>query len=149
MAEDAKYELLEDRGIIYEYHFYNPWFFVSAEGGIYNTACLPDEKGVVFNKEWLLRALKKSILDFAQEHKVPINIGEYGFIYDAFETGGELWLQDLTDILDQYHISRQYWCWHTYKVWAIDRSGWDRNDPPEIDKRLLSIISKTNEKISW
>jgi len=140
-AKDSKFELLEDKGIIYDYHFYEPWFFASGESGFYNTACLPDEKNTVLNKDWLLRTLKEGVLNFVQEHKVPLNIGEYGIIYQALENGGDLWLQDLTDILDQYHISRQLWCWHTFGVWAIDRSGWDRHDPPEINERVFSIIS--------
>ncbi|MCP4372285.1 MAG: glycoside hydrolase family 5 protein [Deltaproteobacteria bacterium] len=148
-AADARFELVEDDAIIYDYHFYDPWFFASAESGQYNTACLPHEEGVILNKDWQLKSLKAGILDFAQEHEVPVNIGEYGFILAAFEIGGELWLQDLTDILDEYHISRQYWCWQSYTVWALDRSGWNRNYPPEYDERILSIISKKNENLTW
>jgi len=146
-AKDSKFELLADKGIIYDYHFYEPWFFASGESGSYNTACLPDEKGVVLNKDWLLRSLKEGVLDFVQEHKVPLNIGEYGIVYKVLERGGDLWLQDLTDILDKYHISRQLWCWHTYGVFAMDRSGWDRHNPPAINKRVFSIISVNRRRM--
>lgn len=147
-AKDSKYELLEDKGIIYDYHFYDPWFFASGKSGFYNTACLPDEKGTVLNKDWLIRSLKEEVLNFIQEHKVPLNIGEYGIAYKALERGGDQWLQDLTDILDEYHVSRQYWCWHTYMDFSIERSGWwHRQDPPEINGRVLSIISEKNKRI--
>jgi hypothetical protein len=146
-AKDSKYELLEDKGIIYDYHFYDPWFFASGQNGTYNTACFPDENETILNKNWLEKSLKEGVLNFAQEHKVPLNIGEYGISHKAIKRGGALWLQDLTDILDHYHISRQYWCWHTYMDFTIDKSGWNRNDPPEINENVLSIISVNQRRI--
>lgn len=140
-AEDAKFELLEDTGIIYDFHYYDPWFFASGQSGYYNTACLPDEKEVLLDKSWLEKNLKEGALNFVQEHKVPLNVGEYGISYKALELGGELWLKDLTELLDQYHISRQYWCWHTYMDFTLDRSGWNRHYPSEINENIVSIIS--------
>ena len=146
-ADDSGYELLEDKGIIYDYHFYDPWFFASGEGGKYLTACLPGEKGVVLDRKWLLKSLREGVLNFVQQHKVPLNIGEYGIAHEALKNGGLLWLQDLIEIMDKYHISRQYWCWHTYMDFSIERSGPYRTDPPEIDERILSIISVKNKRV--
>lgn len=146
-APDAGYELLEDKGIIYDCHFYDPWPFASGQGGKYNTACLPGEPGVVLNRDWLLKDLKDEALDFARENKVPLNVGEYGIAWEALKNGGLLWLQDLTDILDEYRISRQYWCWHTYQDFSIERSGRYRKDPPVVNDRVLSIISVKNKRI--
>lgn len=145
-AKDSKFELLDDKGIIYDFHFYDPWFFASGESGKYNTACLPDEKGVVLNKSWLINNLEEEILYFARKNVVPVNIGEYGISDRALKNGGYSWLQDITDILNQNHIGRQYWCWHTYMDFALDRSGWYRNKPSEMNKHILSIISVIEQR---
>jgi hypothetical protein len=64
------------------------------------------------------------------------------------KNGGLSWLQDLTDLLDEYHISRQYWCWHTYDDFSIERSGWFRKDPAEITRQVLSIISVNKKRMN-
>jgi len=146
-APDSKFELLNDSGIIYDFHFYDPWPFVSGEEGVYNTAFLVEEEGVLLNQEWLESSLMKDGLEFALANNVPVNIGEYGISNKALDAGGADWLRDLVQLLDTYDIGRQYWCWHTYLDFCIDRSGMNRHHPSEIEKSVLDIVSVKRRRV--
>ena len=111
-------ELLNDEKIIYNAHMFDPHTFTHQ--GIGDRALGYIYPGLVlFNKIWDKEGIRSDfdyLKSFQDKYGVPVSIGSFGTA--RWATGGEQYLQDLTDILDEYKWSWSYWC---YKCW----NGWD------------------------
>ena len=111
-------ELLNDEKIIYNAHMFDPHTFThQGVGGRGLGYIYPDL--VLFNKTWDKEGIRSSfdyLKSFQNKYGVPVSIGSFGVV--RWATGGEQYLQDFTDILDEYKWSWSYW---SYKNWH----GWD------------------------
>ena len=65
------------------------------------------------NKEYIEHTLLR-FLDFGIRNNVPISVGEFGLVQDCFEDGkgGEIWLEDVLDVLDTYGVHWIYYSYH-------------------------------------
>lgn len=139
-AGDAAFRKLDDDGIIYDCHFYEPWDFCSGKTGEYGKpGGIGYEPHTVLNEEWLKRTLKDEIADFVSKNRVPANIGEYGIKPTVWGKGGDRWLSDFCALAEEYQFNRQYWCWH-YFDWALSDGGWHRYAPYRPNHDIMDII---------
>ncbi len=70
------------------------------------------------NRDYLAHALEP-LAAFARQHAVPVSVLSTGITGSAFGPngrGGELWLQDLVSVLDEYGIGYGLWNYHDERM---------------------------------
>ncbi len=88
----------------------------------------------VWDKSFLEAELDKYVL-FGERHKVPLYLGEFGCIRQAFEDGrgGCNWVGDILDICREKSLNYNYHTWHeaNFGIWtnSADLPPADPNQP--------------------
>ncbi len=87
------------------------------------------------NKDYL-ESLVNQYLDFSKENNVPLYLGEFGCITEAFQEGrgGEIWVSDMLDICKDNSINFNY---HTYHEEAF---GLYLNSSRELPGKLNTLL---------
>ena len=104
------FSTINDTNVLYDSHFYETWEYTTqysqAYGrdgqrwGKYNDVDSP--MGENFNKEYLTTRLQEDALDDAYANNVPLNVGEYGIVHEAFyeDVNAKKWMEDTSSIFD-------------------------------------------------
>ena len=140
----TKHEKFADRGVIYDYHFYTPWSFIYSGKSSYGSPCT-DYGQRILDAAFIKDNLEETLLAFARKNQVPVNIGEFGVSAKALAVGGDRWLSDILQIMNENAVGRQYWCWHRYGDFAIE-SGWHRQSPPNRRDAVLGVLKDTQPR---
>lgn len=126
-----------DDNVLYDSHFYNTWGYTTQYSVEYGNAgkrwgayapsnpiylnsswkvvWIPEEGGTPpansqpFDKQFLETVFNEDILEFAENNNIPVNVGEYGIVYEAFgqSVGALDWMSDVYKIFsgdNLYHI---------------------------------------------
>ncbi|QLQ32823.1 MAG: cellulase family glycosylhydrolase [Candidatus Thiothrix singaporensis] len=97
---------LADDNILYDIHYYDPWDWAGSHTN--NTPYTGTEASI---RQSLRDLLPESFYDSSTDSfNVPINIGEYGVVFEKYElagVNGEQWLRDVNAAFDHYGFSRQ------------------------------------------
>ncbi len=118
-------------GIVYQAHMYRPHAFTHQ--GVHGTPerwAYPGAiKGATYDKDALRRELQP-VRDFQLAYNVPIYIGEFSAI--RWGKGADRYLEDVTDIFEEYGWD---WSYHAFREW----SGWSlEHSDVEADQRPAS-----------
>lgn len=119
-----------DTNVLYDSHYYTTWEYTTQysaqygnagdEWGVYNptdpiyldwnwnVVWRPESGGTApansqpFDKSFLESVFYEDILDFADTNSVPVDIGEYGIVYEAYDeaVGAIEWMQDVHRIFE-------------------------------------------------
>jgi endoglucanase len=92
------------------------------------------------DKEYLRHELSKH-LQFGLENNVPMSVLEFGLTkqnYTMPDAGGEQWVTDVIDLLDEHGASFAYWEYHG------DRMGIYLRDEGGIEQAVLPTRSNPN-----
>ena len=130
---------------IYSVHMYDPDIYSHQEADSIEIG-YPDVvnhygERIDFNRSWLEDDLKP-VIEFAEEHEVPVFVGEYGPM--RWVPSGEQYLSDLMSIFEQHG-------WHyAYYVWRGDEEYFDGfnmeygsdpdNHAPDKDNPLFRVL---------
>jgi hypothetical protein len=143
------FSILEPTGdprTIYSLHAYDPDIYVIQEEGE-TTISYPDVvndygETITFDRAWLDENYRP-VREFAQQHNVPIYVGEFGAV--RWVAGAAGFLFDQTDLFEQYG-----WNYAIY-VWRGDEPDFDgfnleygpdpENHAPIPDNTLLNVLS--------
>lgn len=153
---------IEDDYIIYNFHFYNPFFFThqkarwSDSAKAYNREVkypgqyegiedfvkenpefhfMMDVNNLKLNKQQLLKDLQ-SALDFKKKKGCPLYCGEYGVIALADLESRVRWHKDYVELLEDYDIGGAVW---SYK--EMDFEIYDNSRKP-LSNDLIHILTR-------
>lgn len=84
--------------------------------------------GVYWDKEQI-RVSMKDAIEFQRKHKIPIFVGEFSVIVRA--PGGERYLKDMIELLEEYGWD---WTYHAFREWG----GWSLEHESTPDGKILS-----------
>lgn len=152
---------VNDSKVMYDAHFYTPWEYAIQYSASYGNAgeqwgkydpanpvyvkYIDGNLTVVpqgtpgsepFNKSYLQNALQDDILNFANTNNVPVDVGEFGLSFEAFNfnVGSLTYMEDIMGIFDgdnpsSMQASRFYFSFHgspfsIYTNW----NGFQRNE---------------------
>ena len=143
-APDAFYYLspLSLDNVVYQVHMYEPGSYThqGLESNPYG-ATYPgtNPNGTTFNKAWLREQLAP-VRAFQQKHHVRILVGEFSAI--CWAPGAEQYLEDLSDIFNEYGWD---WCYMAFRAWG----GWSvEHQEREIGTRWDFVASPSNPRKS-
>jgi len=115
-------------GIVYQAHMYRPHAFThqGVHGGQDRWAYPGVISKVLYDKDALRRELQP-VRDFQLAYNVPIYIGEFSAI--RWGKGSDRYLEDVTDIFEEYGWD---WSYHAFREW----SGWSlEHSDDEADQK--------------
>jgi hypothetical protein len=155
----ATLPLVDDRRIIYTFHFYEPFVFTHqrASWAPEDIKNLPDtvpypgpSPSATLHTAWLtkvygwmaeraygseyLRERLAPVLEFRRRHNVPVYCGEFGTVSDA--PGGDRlrWYRDLTELFRAESIGYANWNYKSDNFGLVTRGG-------KMNETLLAAIS--------
>ena len=143
-APDAFFYLspLSLDNVVYQVHMYEPGTFThqgldtNPYGETYPGTLA---NGTTFNKAWL-RSQLAPVRAFQQKHHVRILVGEFSAI--CWAPGAEQYLEDLSDIFNEYGWD---WCYMAFRAWG----GWSvEHQEREIGTRWDFVASPSNPRKS-
>ncbi len=153
---------IEDDYIVYNFHFYNPFFFTHQKAGwsdsakAYNRAVkypgqyegieafvkknpsfdfMMEVNNLKLNKELLLKDLQSAI-DFKDKKACPLYCGEFGVIALADLDSRVRWHKDYVELLEAYDIGGAVW---SYK--EMDFEIYNKNRKP-LSNELIDILTR-------
>jgi uncharacterized repeat protein (TIGR01451 family) len=108
-----EFRKVNDNNVMYDSHSYEIWAYTTQYSTHYGNAGqrwgkydAPDNPlGTSYNKEHLRNDLHNEILDFAVAQNVPVSVGEYGVVQEAFphDVNALGWIADMNSIMDGYN----------------------------------------------
>ncbi|MEY3219641.1 MAG: hypothetical protein RIT27_998 [Pseudomonadota bacterium] len=96
-----------------------------------------------FDKNYLEYILLDLGLDFYRQKNVPTNLGEFGISVASFDNnkGGLTWINDVLDLMKQYHVNAQYFNYHSGS-YGIYRNKQGFPDPDAANKALINLFTQ-------
>lgn len=113
---DGGLKPIRAENIIYSPHFYQPFSY--SHQGVHNKWLKWSYPGYIAGTYWdkeQLRVAMKSTIDFQRKYNVPIFVGEFSVI--CWAKGGEKYLSDLIELMEEYGWD---WTYHAFREWG----GW-------------------------
>lgn len=138
ISQFGNFKPLRYENIIYSPHFYEPFAYThQGVGGAWKIHWRYPGwiNGVYWDKEQL-RVSMKDAIEFQRKYQVPIFVGEFSVIVRA--PGGERYLKDMIELLEEYGWD---WTYHAFREWA----GWSLEHESTPDGKILS--SKDNPRM--
>ncbi|MHC4444243.1 MAG: cellulase family glycosylhydrolase [Planctomycetota bacterium] len=125
-----------DARTVYSVHPYDPDIYTAQEDNA--PVSYPSTvEGTNFNRDWLVNNLQP-VLNFAQQHNVPIYVGEHGLF--RWVSNGAAFISDLTGLFEQYGWNYAYYVWRgdetDFNGYNIEY-GSDRNNTNPIPNNPL------------
>lgn len=96
---------------------------------------------VAYDKAYLEQSLLDAGVQFAIDHNVPVNVGEFGQSprnYTAAR-GGLAWMRDTLDLMAKYGVSGQNWDWHS-AAWGLYGNIYGYPDADALNRPLLQLF---------
>jgi aryl-phospho-beta-D-glucosidase BglC (GH1 family) len=136
---------IDDPNVIYTFHFYEPFNF-SHQGAAWVKAFAdqdtfyPDPAQSAFSRKGLAEALQP-YLDWGAANDVPLYLGEFGVIRQAFEgdRGGLLWVSDMLDLIERHGLAFTYHVYHE-EAFGLYR-GDGAIDPGNANHALIRLLT--------
>ena len=144
----ARLKPINGRNLIYSPHFYAPGSFTHQFIRTNRTAwSYPGKIGKeTWDKERMRRELAPA-LAFQRKYNVPMFLGEFSAV--RWADGADRWLQDATELFEEYGWD---WCYHSfreYQGWSLEMEGPRDHPVPSADnarKRVLLQLFQRNAK---
>ena len=140
--------------VVYSVHMYLPHAFTHQ--GVYDSdnvliypGKMPD--GKFWNKEQIRESLK-DVIEFANNYKESIYIGEFGSIRWAPENSTYRYLKDCIEVFEEEGWDWAYHAFREWSGWSVEHST-DKNnnrrvsEPTDREMLLRSWFEKNNRKI--
>lgn len=156
-------ELLDDDKVFYNFHFYDPQVFTHQQAHFSEEMMLFDRKihypdnieaftkFLMEHREYMMKyshvamekevsrasmkLLLKDAIDFVKYSGRELYCGEFGVIDVADTEDSVSWLNDVMEILDQYHIGHAFW---NYK--ALDFGFLDQQNRLKLSERKEQLF---------
>jgi aryl-phospho-beta-D-glucosidase BglC (GH1 family) len=135
------FEPLPFDNIIYSFHMYDPWEFVSQN--LYNNVTPIYYPGIISGKMWnkeQLRAAMQPNVDWQKRHNVSIHIGEFSAVRWAPGNSTCNYLSDLIDLFEENGWNWNYHCFREFQGWNVELIGdkdHPQHSPVPTDRQLL------------
>ena len=136
-------------GIVYQAHMYRPHAFThqGVHGAKERWAYPGDIKGVAYDKDALRRMLQP-VREFQLAYNVPIYIGEFSAI--RWAKGADRYLEDVTDIFEEYGWDWSYHAFREWSGWSLEHSDTEADqkpaqEPPSRQKTIRKWFTKNSK----
>ncbi len=150
---------LKDENIIYSFHFYEPWIFVTyrVNKDRFSYPAKMPVGGTDETQAWTLNTLRdrlQPVVDWAKRHTIPANriaAGEFGC--DRRVSGAK---QYIGDLIDQFNARQWHWAFYSFRSpdWdgldyelGTEKLGWKYWQARESGKSHEELIQRRDNPL--